>query len=62
MKKFFVVFVMVLISQANVLASFPALHKNVMKLLAARSDESVGNQRSDAELKKGIAKFYDEVP
>ena len=56
------VFLALLLSQANVLGTFLSVRKNAMKLLAAKSDEAVDHkQRSDADLKKGIAKFYDEV-
>lgn len=59
----FFVLLVLLLSQTHVLGTFfSGRNKNAINLFAAKSEEVIDQkQRSDAALKKGIAKFYDEV-
>lgn len=58
MKSFVAVVLIWLIVQYNVLGSFLSAQRNAVKLVLATNNDK---HRSDADLKKGIAKFYDEV-
>lgn len=61
MNKLLTIFVLLIASQSAVLGSLFSARLSSPMHLVAKADGVVDKEQSDADLKKGIAKFYDEV-